>query len=123
MSVMPIILSGQCRILPTSYETLYESLTGRHRWGGFVECNTGGDCGACERAKRGRFELQSFADRVLVRIDRDGKLWLMNHPDRGWGSFAIPTMWGELSRIVGWSLGPRFSDAESEGFWLLRDAR
>ncbi len=38
---------GQCGLLPTKYVTLYESMTGRQRWGGCGRCTMEGACSSC----------------------------------------------------------------------------
>lgn len=118
------ITHDQCALRPTSYATLWEGQdTRRARWGNFGWCVQEGNCGTCPVFTAPRESLDAFTDKVLVRIsERDGKPWLMNHPDRGWASSGYPWTWERLARLDGWTVGRSHRDADGVGFWLVRAA-
>lgn len=111
----------QCALRPRDYTHLIESQdTRRARYGGYGPCINSGKCDGCPVLRR-RKTLTSFDDRVLVRVhEMDGRPYLMNRPEDGWASLAQRWTWEELSRLEGWSFGPRYHDEHGSGFWLLR---
>jgi hypothetical protein len=125
------LAGDECALRPRTYATLVESQdTRRARYGGFGPCvrrNSrfatldAGTCDGCPVLAAPTRELRAFTDRILVRIHpHDGWLYLMNHPDRGWASFAYRWTWEEVARVPGWTLGDRHVDEHSDGFWLIR---
>jgi hypothetical protein len=125
------LAGDECALQPWSYETFVEQGgtweqrdTRRARYGGFGPCTRAGACDGCPiRATQNDtpVQLRAFTPRVLVRIDpRDGSPWLMNHPEKGWASFAYRWTWPALARLAGWTVGDRHSDEHGHGFWLTR---
>jgi hypothetical protein len=111
----------QCALRPTTYATLYEAMTTtqRARWGAHGVCDGAGACISCPRLAE-RTQLRAFTDSVLIRDDADGRLWLVNRPEDGWGSRATRVSWEYLARLDGWTIGRRHHDEHSAGFWLHR---
>jgi hypothetical protein len=121
------LAGDECALRPTDYPTMIEARdTRRARYGGFGPCirQPGVDtCQGCPiYAERTRpQELAAFTDRVLVRIwPPDGQPRLMNHPEKGWSSFAYRWSWSDLARLVGWEIGRLEHDGTSQCFWLTR---
>lgn len=130
---------GQCALKPSSYATLWESQnTTRARFGMFGSCVRGGGCDSCP-VLASALEPEPFhalTDRVLVRVlvrSSAGLFgtaahipYLMNRPEQGWASRAVPTTWERLVQVLGhgWTLGRRYVDHDSPGgtggeaFWL-----
>lgn len=115
-----VILNDQCAFQPKSYAALkFEARdTRRARWGTFGMCLREGKCESCALAAT--TTLDSFMDRVLVRIGEDNAPWVMNRSDDGWGEFGKPVTWSFLARLEGWEIGDRYTDGHSKGFWLLK---
>ena len=115
----------ECALRPRDYTHFIEAWqnTRRARWGGYGVCVGGGKCEACPIFQAAPLTLTALTDRVLVRIGRDGSPYLMNRPEDGWASVARRWTWQDLSRVVGWTIGPRYGDGHSDGFWLERASR
>lgn len=114
--------SDQCALLPRGYATLAESLdTRRARHGGYGACGRAGDCGCCPIYAAEPTELRRPGeDRVLVRVDAEGRACVMVSPDTGWDGRYYIKPWRWLRRLEGWGIGGRADDEHSEGFWLIR---
>lgn len=125
--------ADQCALQPRDYPTLYESRTGRARWGGFGPCTSGGACATCPIYAAPPATLHAFTDRVLVRLRKrpapDGLVvqappdepHIMNRPEDGWGSRSNVWTWDALARLAGWQIGRRHRDEHSDGFWLVAE--
>ncbi len=116
--------ADRCALRPVSYETLVESRdTRRATWefGGFGVCIAAGACDTCPIANEAPTTLAAFGDKVLVRVDHQGRPHLMNHPEKGWDSSSQEWTWPELSRLEGWRIGRRHRDEHGDGFWLERE--
>lgn len=131
---------NQCGLLPTNYATLFESMTGRQRWGGFEHCSGPGPgrCGSCpiQRAHlRGQSGIEwpantplllvriqplprtpgsLFADPAAGRSTLDPRTW------RG-AATGVAADWQMVRNTPGVRLGRSFRDGEGEAFWLVRD--
>ena len=116
------LAGDECALRPRDYSHLIEATdTRRARYGGYGPCIADGRCDTCPIATAAPTTLQSFDDRVLVRVGQDGRRpYLMDRPEDGWASLAKRWTWQELARLEGWEVGPRYSDEHSAGFWLLR---
>lgn len=116
--------ADRCALQPTTYASLFESHdTRRARWSdAFGRCDRQGACDGCPVMTRFRrpFTLEALDSRVLVRSDRQGRLWVVNRPEDGWGSTARLVTWDQLARLSGWTLGSQYSDEHGFGFWLER---
>lgn len=116
------LVGDQCALRPRDYSHLRESQdTRRARYGGYGPCIAAGKCETCPIFQAAPKELRSLDDQVLVRIHRDGRPYLMNRPEDGWASLALRWTWQDLARLDGWSIGRRYSDEHSDGFWLIRE--
>jgi hypothetical protein len=116
------IAGDECALRPRTYAALVESQdTRRARYGGFGPCSRQGACDGCPVLAAPARQLRAFTDQILVRIHpHDGWLYLMNHPDRDWASFAYRWTWDQVARVSGWTIGDRHVDEHSHGFWLMR---
>ncbi|MEU5900626.1 hypothetical protein [Streptomyces venezuelae] len=116
------LAGDQCALRPRDYSHLLESQnTMRAHYGGYGPCTSNGDCTNCPLFQAAPRRLQAFDDRVLVRVnERDGEPYLMNREEDGWGSLAWRWTWQDLARLDGWTVGRRYSDEHSDGFWLER---
>lgn len=118
---MGALVDDECALRPRDYSHLCESQdTRRARYGGYGPCIADGKCETCPIFRVAPKELRSFDDRVLARIHRDGWVYLMNRPEDGWASLAQRWTWQDLARLDGWTIGRRYQDAHSDGFWLDR---
>lgn len=111
----------RCALRPRQYSALREAFDTRlAQWGGhFDVCDGPGKCGACPRLER-RFELDAFGDRVMVRIDSQGRPYAMDRPEEGWGSWSMFLSWADIGSIEGWRVGPQERDDVSGYFWMTR---
>jgi hypothetical protein len=115
-----VYLHDQCAMQPRSYPSLkYESSnTMLAKWGCFGHCTREGKCDDCPLMEPTSLDLE--VDKVLVRIDDKNVPHLMNRPDKGWGESSYDTSWTFLARLEGWTIGERYRDEHSEGFWIHR---
>lgn len=119
--------NNQCALRPTSIATLVEAWdTRRARWGGFDACTNHGRCRTCPllagvTTNPLRLPLLPEDDRAQFRVnDRDGRLYLLHQPEKGWDSWGYSWTWLELARLTGWEYDGQFRDEHGEGFWLRR---
>jgi hypothetical protein len=119
---MGALVSDECALRPRDYSHLRESHadTRRARYGGYGPCVTEGRCEECPIFKAAPLTLAALTDRVLVRIGPGGSPYLMNRPEDGWASVARRWTWQDLARLDGWTIGARYGDEHSDGFWLER---
>ncbi|MFC4060203.1 hypothetical protein ACFOWE_18010 [Planomonospora corallina] len=115
------IYPAQCALQPLTPTKLFESYdTRRAAWGGFGPCVRDGDCTACLVA-RPRRRLESFTERVLVRVlERDGRTeyHVMNRPEQGWASRSMTWTLPDLAVVDGWTWDGLHADENGGGFWL-----
>jgi len=112
--------SDECALRPLDYSHYRESQdTRRSHYGGYDSCISGGKCEGCPVFERHE-TMRAFTDRVLVRIDRNGTPWLMDHPEKGWSSLGLRWTWGRLAVLTGWYPAEKYSDEHGDGFWLDR---
>jgi hypothetical protein len=116
------LAEDECALRPRDYSHLVESQdTRRARYGGYGPCIGSGDCEQCPIFRSTPRHLDSFDDRVLVRIHpSNGRPYLMNRPEDGWASLGLRWTWQDLARLDGWEIGRRHRDEHSDGFWLER---
>lgn len=119
---MGALVDDECALRPRTWASLLESQdTRRARYGHFGPCVADGQCESCPIFTAAPRTLRSFDDRVLVRVHPgDGRPYLMNRPEDGWASLAQRWTWQELARLNGWTVGRRYFDEHSDGFWLER---
>ena len=112
--------ADQCAIIPNDYASLkYESCnTLLAKWGNCGKCFNNGSCTGCKMLTPTHFDC--CADRLLVRIDNQNRPWIMNRIEKGWGEFGIPKSWSFFARLEGWSIGDRYRDTHSQGFWIIK---
>lgn len=112
---------ARCALRPRQYSALREARDTRlAQWGGHLDvCDGRGDCRACPRLER-RFELGAFGDRVMIRVDSQGRPFAMNHPEKGWGSWSLFLSWSDIGVMEGWDIGPQERDDVSAFFWMTR---
>jgi hypothetical protein len=112
----------QCALQPRDYPTLVESRdTRRARYGGYGSCGRAGDCDGCPIYTAPATELRRPGeDRVLVRIDPEGRPCVMVSPETGWEGRYYIKPWRWLASLEGWNVGRRADDEHSEAFWLIR---
>ncbi|WP_331733245.1 hypothetical protein OG948_60480 (plasmid) [Embleya sp. NBC_00888] len=130
----------QCGWQPTDFPTLFESMTGRQRWGGYERCHrlAPGWCGQCPvqarvLAREGGLEwppgVAVFLARVRPLPPTPGAMWadpasgrstldLYAWPDE---RTAIPATWQEVRRTPGVRIGWAWHDDDGQAFWLTRD--
>ncbi|WP_372412552.1 hypothetical protein [Streptomyces luteireticuli] len=128
----------QCGLLPTNFPTLFESRTGRQRWGGYERCPKpgGGYCATCsvyQRASEHRpMPWPENVPLVLVRIrpwpptpgsflvnDAAGRSDLRVHTWAG-RDLGITTDWRTLRNSPGICFSWFFRDDDAEAFWIVR---
>jgi len=119
-----VFANDQCAWRPRSYPALVDAQdTRRARHGPYGWCIRDGQCDTCPIFNAEPRPLAAFTDRLLVRIHpHDGYLWIMNRPDDGWGEFGVRWTWEEVLQVRGWTVGDRYQDEHSDGFWLERSA-
>lgn len=149
--VMPIFLDQpgygsagldghQCGWQPTDFPTLFESMTGRQRWGGYERCHrlAPGSCAQCPvearvLAREGGLEwppgIAVFLARIRPLPPTPGAMWadpaagrstldLYAWPDE---RTTIPATWQEIRRTPGVHIGWAWHDDNTQSFWLTRD--
>ncbi|MFH0246184.1 hypothetical protein ACGRHY_28050 [Streptomyces sp. HK10] len=129
----------QCGLLPTTYATLYESMTGRQGWGDFERCPklAPGHCPACP-VQRGHLEHQGIAwpsgtPLLLVRVcplpptpeamfadPMAGRSMLHLHSWQG-DAVDVEADWQTVRNTPGIRLGRAFWDRQGQAFWLVRN--
>ncbi|MFJ3084729.1 hypothetical protein ACIPJG_33960 [Streptomyces halstedii] len=115
------LADDECALRPRDYSHLVESQdTRRARYGGYGPCVTAGRCAACPIFQSAPRHLNSLDNHVLVRIHRDGYVYLMNRAEAGWASGAMRWTWQDIARLDGWEIGRQYFDEHSDGFWLER---
>lgn len=67
------------------------------------------------------YSVDAFTGRVMVRFDRNGLPMMVNHPEKGWASYAWVVKWLDLFSIQGWQIGPLEQDRYSTFVWLTRE--
>jgi hypothetical protein len=119
---MGALVDDECALRPRDYTHLREAQdTRRARYGGYGPCIGSGDCEQCPILQSAPRHLDSFDDRVLVRVHpSDGRPYLMNRPEDGWASLALRWTWQDLARLDGWEIGRSHRDEHGGGFWLER---
>ncbi|MFG3429687.1 hypothetical protein [Streptomyces californicus] len=130
---------NQCGLQPTNYPTLFESMTGRQRWGGFDRCSAPapGRCGTCPvqhaHLREHGIDWPAATPLLLVRVrplpPTPGALF--SDPAAGrstlepctWlgAAAGISADWATLRHTPGVRLGRSFRDSEGEAFWLVRN--
>ncbi|GGS84934.1 hypothetical protein GCM10010156_49440 [Planobispora rosea] len=115
------VFRAQCALRPLYATKLFESHdTRRAAWGGFGPCLRDGDCTTCP-VIRPRRRLESFTERVLVRVlERDGRseYHVMNRPEQGWASRSMTWRLDDLAVVDGWTWDGLHYDEHGRGFWL-----
>jgi hypothetical protein len=127
---------NQCGLLPIRFASLFESRTGRQRWGGYERCNSGGACSTCpvqETAlKHEQMEWPTGLPLCLARV----RPWALTpglvpaDPAQGRSYVELLTWRNESTGVlVNWAdlrddfrvqFTWTFVDAEGEAFWLVR---
>ncbi len=92
-------MGDQCALAPTTEATFWDSMdTRKARYGNYGPCVGRGKCESC-----GQFDKTTpwlwGGDELVIRVDEDGRPWLMNRPDRGWGEYGKVISWGKLFRV------------------------
>ncbi|MHA6764764.1 hypothetical protein [Streptacidiphilus sp. PAMC 29251] len=115
------LADDECTLRPTDYSHYMESQdTRRAGYGGYGSCIRDGACDSCPVFARTE-TMAALTDRVLVRIHpADGRPWLMNRPEDGWGSRGQRWTWERLAALSGWYPDGRHHDQDGDGFWLQR---
>ncbi|WP_327359763.1 hypothetical protein [Streptomyces sp. NBC_01304] len=129
---------NQCGLLPIRYATLFESRTGRQRWGGYERCSEGGACGTCPVSNlaldhRPLADWPAASPLLLGRV----KPWPLasgmpfSDPAGGRSDVHLETWQGEDTGVkVDWQslrndfdarIGWVFRDNDDEVFWIVRD--
>ncbi|MFJ4680585.1 hypothetical protein [Kitasatospora sp. NPDC088783] len=129
----------QCGLLPVRFTTLWESMTGRQRWGGYERCTdpVPGDCTGCPVQRR---HLEPFADAwpaghpaLLARIRPLPPTPGATFADPAAGRSTVDltswlgrntvanTGWVSLRNTPGLRVGWSWRDEEGEAFWTARD--
>ncbi|MFK0047779.1 hypothetical protein ACIQU4_27585 [Streptomyces sp. NPDC090741] len=129
----------QCGLLPTNHATLFESRTGRQRWGGYERCLRpgAGHCATCpvfQQANEHR-ELSWPGDTplVLARIrpwpPTPGSFFVNFAAGRSdlhlytWAgtTLGVETDWLTVRNALGVRCSWVFRDGDGKAFWLVRD--
>ncbi|MCX5215654.1 hypothetical protein OG689_41605 [Kitasatospora sp. NBC_00240] len=129
----------QCGLLPINFPTLFESMTGRQRWGGYERCRqlAPGHCGECPIQRRHTEDQGAIAwpDRTPLLLARVRPLAptpgaLFADPASGrstlelrpWpGGTAVEASWVQVRNTPALRLSWAWRDAEGEAFWLVRN--
>lgn len=115
-----VYLGDQCALQPRSFESLkYESWnTVFAKWGDFGRCFREGQCRGCELMEPASLDIAG--DKALVRIDEQNTPRIVDSSEDGWNGAGQEVRWSFLARLEGWTLGERYQDEHSAGFWLHR---
>jgi hypothetical protein len=129
----------QCGLLPLNHPTLWESMTGRQRWGGFARCPYQGACAACPITARHLagepIDVPGDAPVLLARITpwkRDPNALFadpgagrsdvcLTHWTAGAPGPAVSASWDQIRNWREARLGRAFRDEHGSAFWLVRD--
>ena len=121
-----ITASDRCALRPRDYSHYRESArdTRLARWTDRYDyCVSDGNCEGCPvfaRLAGHEVTLRAFTDEVLVRVDDQGRPWLMDHPEKGWASLGLRWTWEKLAVLSGWYPAETYRDEHGAGFWLRR---
>lgn len=88
------------------------------RYGSFGPCTKSGNCGECDVLKRNQ-DWKWFSDEMLVRMDENGRPWVMNRPDNGWEEYGELTKWEYLLQLDG-VVFDRWNDEFGTGVMMRR---
>lgn len=112
----------QCALRPQTYAAWREAQdTRRAAYGHYGTCGRAGSCDGCPRRDL-TTTLEAFTPRVLFRLDpaQTGLAFAVNHPDRGWSSWAQEWTWVDLLALEGWAFDGEHTDEHGRGFWLRK---
>lgn len=109
----------QCALRPRSYEALVEADRGSKfaTYGHYGRC-VADACASCPRSPAAAPE--PLGDEILVRLDEEGRPWIMNRPDRGWGERGFRTSFEALANMPSFRPDRRHRDSHGTGFWMVR---
>lgn len=112
----------QCALRPRTYAALVEQDRGTRfaTYGHYGRCS-GGTCETCPM-RRQAGAPEPLGNEVLVRLDDQGRPWLMNRPNQGWGEQGFPTSFEALAHMPHFRPGRRYQDAHGEGFFMEKRA-